>query len=441
MPMNIDFVLAILTGTIAGAAAGVLPGIGLFGAMILLMPYLQTLEWFNIVIFYACMILTCQYYGSISGIIFGVPGEISSVPASIAGFNLSVNGYTRQAIVYTGVGSFVGSLVGIAVLLLAFQYAAALNIEKLFTNDAKFIALAVAATCIILFSSRQYFLNLVLFTAGVGISLIGFTHQLQTNILGQYTMFETGIPPVAVMFGLIALPGLVSLMRSPMIRNVEHNNASSDTVRLSWPFVGLGSLVGIATGMIPGVSYILSSNLAYSIAQKFKRSNQNQQYMNQLISSETANNTGAILALIPLMLLSLPVVPSEGVLLDILYEKGILLWGKDQTFINNAAQIGSALLIASTAGLVGAVSLCVIKPSAWQKMFTTAKFIIALVVVAAIAWLAIDDGRVELWLLTAALGFAIGVKFDRVSYIPLVMGTFLGSEVVDVIYKFIIFHS
>jgi putative tricarboxylic transport membrane protein len=439
--MDIDFILAILTGTITGAAAGLLPGIGPFGVMILLMPYLQTLEWFNIVVFYACMIMTCQYYGSISGIIFGVPGEISSVPASIAGFNLSVNGYTRQAIIYTGVGSFVGSLVGVAVLLLIFQYAKALSIEQFFTNDAKFITLAVAATCIILFSSRQYFLNFALFTAGVGISLIGFNSQIQTNILGQYAMFETGIPPVAVMFGVMVLPGLVSLMRSSMTRNVESSNVGSDTVRLSWPFVGLGSLIGTVTGMIPGVSFILSSNLAYSIAQKFKRSSQNQQYMNQLISSETANNTGAVLALIPLMLLSLPVVPSEGVLLDILYEKGILLWGKDQSFIDNAVQIGSALLLASTAGLVGAVSLCVVRAGTWQRLFTTSKFIIALVVIAAISWLAIDDGRVELWLLTAALGFAIGVKFDRVSYIPLVMGTFLGSEVVDVIYKFIIFHS
>lgn len=439
--MNVDFVLAILTGTITGAAAGLLPGIGPFGAMILLMPYLQTLEWFNIVIFYACMILTCQYYGSISGIMFGVPGEISSVPASIAGFNLSVNGYTRQAIICTGVGSFVGSLVGIAVLLLTFHYAKALSIEQFFTNDAKFITLAVAAICIILFSSRQYFLNFALFTAGVGISLIGFNRQIQTNILGQYALFETGIPPVAVMFGLIVLPGLVSLMRSPMTRNFESNNERPGTVRLLWPFVGLGSLVGIATGMIPGVSYVLSSNLAYSIAQKFKRSSQNQQYMNQLISSETANNTGAILALIPLMLLSLPVVPSEGVLLDILYEKGILLWGKDQSFINNAVQIGSALLITSAAGLAGAVSLCVIRSSVWQQLVTTSKFIIALVVVAATTWIAIDDSRVELWALTAVLGFAIGVRFDRVSYIPLVMGLFLGSEVIDVVYKFIIFHS
>lgn len=439
--MNVDFVLAILTGTITGAAAGLLPGIGPFGAMILLMPYLQTLEWFNIVIFYACMILTCQYYGSISGIMFGVPGEISSVPASIAGFNLSVNGYTRQAIICTGVGSFVGSLVGIAVLLLTFHYAKALSIEQFFTNDAKFITLAVAAICIILFSSRQYFLNFALFTAGVGISLIGFNRQIQTNILGQYALFETGIPPVAVMFGLIVLPGLVSLMRSPMTRNFESNNERPGTVRMPWPFVGLGSLVGIATGMIPGVSYVLSSNLAYSIAQKFKRSSQNQQYMNQLISSETANNTGAILALIPLMLLSLPVVPSEGVLLDILYEKGILLWGKDQSFINNAVQIGSALLITSAAGLAGAVSLCVIRSSVWQQLVTTSKFIIALVVVAATTWIAIDDSRVELWALTAVLGVAIGVRFDRVSYIPLVMGLFLGSEVIDVIYKFIIFHS
>lgn len=439
--MNVDFVLAILTGTITGAAAGLLPGIGPFGAMILLMPYLQTLEWFNIVIFYACMILTCQYYGSISGIMFGVPGEISSVPASIAGFNLSVNGYTRQAIIYTGVGSFVGSLVGIAVLLLTFHYAKALSIEQFFTNDAKFITLAVAAICIILFSSRQYFLNFALFTAGVSISLIGFNRQIQTNILGQYALFETGIPPVAVMFGLIVLPGLVSLMRSPMTRNFESNNERPGTVRLLWPFVGLGSLVGIATGMIPGVSYVLSSNLAYSIAQKFKRSSQNQQYMNQLISSETANNTGAILALIPLMLLSLPVVPSEGVLLDILYEKGILLWGKDQSFINNAVQIGSALLITSAAGLAGAVSLCVIRSSVWQQLVTTSKFIIALVVVAATTWIAIDDSRVELWALTAVLGFAIGVRFDRVSYIPLVMGLFLGSEVIDVVYKFMIFHS
>lgn len=439
--MNVDFVLAILTGTITGAAAGLLPGIGPFGAMILLMPYLQTLEWFNIVIFYACMILTCQYYGSISGIMFGVPGEISSVPASIAGFNLSVNGYTRQAIIYTGVGSFVGSLVGIAVLLLTFHYAKALSIEQFFTNDAKFITLAIAAICIILFSSRQYFLNFALFTAGVGISLIGFNRQIQTNILGQYALFETGIPPVAVMFGLIVLPGLVSLMRSPMTRNFESNNERSGTVRLLWPFVGLGSLVGIATGMIPGVSYVLSSNLAYSIAQKFKRSSQNQQYMNQLISSETANNTGAILALIPLMLLSLPVIPSEGVLLDILYEKGILLWGKDQSFINNAVQIGSALLITSAAGLAGAVSLCVVRSSVWQQLVTTSKFIIALVVVAATTWIAIDDSRVELWALTAVLGVAIGVRFGRVSYIPLVMGLFLGSEVIDVIYKFIIFHS
>lgn len=438
--MNVDFILAIVAGTTTGAIAGLLPGLGPFGAMILLMPYLQTVDWFNIVIFYACMILTTQYYGSVGGIVFGIPGEISSVPSSVAGFKLSVNGYTREAIIYTSIGSFIGSLVGIAALLLTLYYAKALSIEHFFTNDAKFITLVVAAICIVLFSSRRYLLNFMLFTVGVGISLIGFNQQIQTNILGQYALFETGIPPVAVMFGLIVLPGLVSLMRSSLDKPVNLSIANSDSVRLSWPFVGLGSLIGTVTGMIPGVSYILSSNLAYSVAQKFKRASQNQQYMNQLISSETANNTGSILALIPLMLLSLPVVPSEGVLLDILYEKGILLWGKDHSFIDNAAQIGLALFIASVTGLIGAAWLYRIKATTWQRLFTTSKFIIALVVIVATIWLAIADGKAELWLLTAALGFAVGVKFNRVSFTPLVLGTFLGSEVVDVIYKFIIFH-
>ena len=89
---------SMLAGVLVGSIVGMLPGIG--PAMILLAttPLISNFDLVNLFIFYSCLISSSQYFGSVSAVVYGVAGEISSVPAAENGHALFRQGKGAYAL-------------------------------------------------------------------------------------------------------------------------------------------------------------------------------------------------------------------------------------------------------------------------------------------------------------------------------------------------------
>ena len=100
-----ELLLPGLVGIIAGFVSGFIPGIGNFAALLVIFPYLYTLDPVQVLVLYVALTTISQYIGSIPAISYGVPGESSSIPAVIESKNLKNSKQTYQAIVQSAIGS------------------------------------------------------------------------------------------------------------------------------------------------------------------------------------------------------------------------------------------------------------------------------------------------------------------------------------------------
>ena len=109
----------LLGGVLAGTIAGLLPGIGNTLIMILAFPFFLGIDNpLNIIIFYVACLSLSQYTGSITSTVFSVPGEISSLPAVKEGHKLFRKGLGSLSLSGCALGSFFGSLIAVAFVLL-----------------------------------------------------------------------------------------------------------------------------------------------------------------------------------------------------------------------------------------------------------------------------------------------------------------------------------
>jgi len=126
-----------------------------------------------------------------------------------------------------------------------------------------------------------------------------------------------GIPLIALLVGLIALPAGIDIVRTRLRTVAEKNNTTSD-----FPTAAAlrGSLIGAIAGLIPAVGNTVCSQLAWRIEKYF--SDADSHSLRRLTSAEAANNSSAVAVMLPLMMFGIPIVSSEVVLFSILQSNG-----------------------------------------------------------------------------------------------------------------------
>ena len=84
-------------------------------------------------------------------------------------------------------------------------------------------------------------------------------------------------------------------------------------------------MYGFVLAFIPGIGLDIVSNTAYEIQKKInKKLNLMKTQENNLIASETANNSGAFSILLPFLAFGIPTSTSQVLLFNILNDKGFL---------------------------------------------------------------------------------------------------------------------
>ena len=245
----------------------------------------------------------------------------------------------------------------------------------------------------------------------------------------------SGIPPILVMVGVFAVGELLAQSGKPPW---ERAPGGAARIRFPGPAMwrriarpqAIGSVIGTFEGVMPGAGGTISAFLAYNEARRWssRKDEFGHGSPEGIAAPETANNTVACTALVPLLSLGIPGSNSSAILLG-----GFLIHGLipgPTLFVNNPEIVNglyAGLLAANAALLI--LGYVVMTPCLWlvnrPKPYLMA-FIYAFVVSGVYAL----EG--SLFHVGVTLGFGLvgyGMRYFKVPFLPMVLGVVLGFMV------------
>ena len=432
----IDVLVAAILGNLLGIAAGLLPGVGVSTIVLSMYIVLLSFDITQVLVFYFCLLSSAQYFGSIPAIFLGLAGEASSYPAVIEGHTLAKRGQGITAIFQTGVGSFVGSLVGLAILLIAGQL---LGSRLAMSTGSMLLVLLIIGIAVCITSSNKWWVDVILVIVAIMFSHVG----LDINGTVPYVNFgfewlSNGISYIALASAMISAKEVmfVKLVIDPALVTVQTKivNPVVDLFKLKWAVVR-GSLIGSVGGLVPGITTIASSHYAYVLekllAKDYKKGN-----TPALVSSETANNAGAITSLLPLLVIGIPITFSEAIIFSILDSKNWEFGGAVplQLFLDHWYIFISVNLVSLILAIKGARFLIRFFPKT-KKTISIFVFTILTVIVYYSGVLSYGSGIFDV--LVFLLAVLVVALTPNVNYLPFVFWVVIGDNMIELVYRYI----
>ena len=303
-------ILWCILGVISGVLFGVIPGAGPFLAIATLYPLLQILDPFNILLFYISLLITTNYTNSVTGILYGIPGDAAAVTTARHGHKLFLKGEGHLAVSNNAISSTIGSVFAIILFLLFLP--SIYNIFKFYNSTLQLAIICTAIVFLTLLSKQKIWKTVSLFLFGGVLAKIGFDNTtFETWGTFGIDYLTLGIPFSAVMICLYIVPELLKFRDVEIGEQKTINKFGYDSSTI--PATGIGSFIGFWCGLIPGVTNILGSYLSANFVKKD---------LNKIAAAESANNSGALSSLLPLIILGIPIVGSEVLIYYLIVTKG-----------------------------------------------------------------------------------------------------------------------
>ena len=306
----------ILFGSLLGLISGLLPGVGNFVLLLIATPILLTMNPTDILITYTALVSISQYIGSVPATMFGIAGESSSFPAVIEAKKLKSVDEVSEAISGAAIGSFYGSFIVVALCFIFAPYLD--NIKYLFSTKLYVILLSTSLILMCIISKQSVVTNVLLVIFGLFLGSIGYNTAFSTPFLTFDNIYlYSGLPFIVVSIMLFAVPQLLQNTKIKDSSDFFNIPSKFKIHRLNILTSTVYSFIGFITGLVPGLTTVLSSYTAYFVSTVITDSP-----IKRIVASETANNSGAFSQLLPMLLFSIPILSSEAYLLNLLDMKG-----------------------------------------------------------------------------------------------------------------------
>jgi len=312
LPQNI---LAIGLGGLWGLLAGALPGISTSMGVVLLLSFTYTLSPMT-----AFSMLVAAYCGGITGgsitsILFGIPGEPSSVPTVIEGHALAKQGHAAFALWTFLLCSIFGGIFSVLVMMAATPLIA--NFALKF-GPPEFFALTILGLSVVSGLSGGSLLKGFL-SCSFGLFLATIGTDGITG--GERFTFDTmillgGINFVTAMVGLLAVSEILIEAEEPFkeykghvgYRGMRAEMPKFSLFRKNWFNLIRSPIIGTIVGALPGAGATIASFLAYGEAARTSKEPEKFGHgaIDGLMASESANNASTGGSMTILLSLGLP---------------------------------------------------------------------------------------------------------------------------------------
>ena len=314
-------------GCFIGTLVGVLPGIGPVSGIAILLPLTTVLPPTSAIIMMAAIYYGAMYGGSTTAIVVNIPGEASSVPTAIEGYELAKQGKAGPALAIAAIASFVAGTLG--VIALTFFAPTLAQFAVLFGPSEYFALMFMGLSLVISLSGRALLKGIISMALGLTAGLIGQDPLTGAERLtfGSVTL-TVGVDFIAIIVGLFAI--------SEVMINVEQRLTTISKMEVkSWLPTGAdikgcigamlrSSTVGFLLGLLPGCAPSVTSFVAYDLEKRASKHPERFGHgaMDGLAATEGSNNATSTAGFVPLFSFGLPTAPSMAVLLG-----GLMMYG------------------------------------------------------------------------------------------------------------------
>ncbi len=324
-PHNLLF---IFVGVLVGQIVGALPGVGPAAGMALLLPLTFGLEPVTAIMMLAGIMYGGQYGGTLTSVLINVPGEASGVMTAMDGHAMARQGRAGAALSIAAVGSFIAG-VG-AVLAVAVLTPPLASIGLRFNAPEYFLLCALGVIAVGSLGEVPI-RSLLAGVLGLTIALIGVDPLTGTPRLnfGMPSLYQ-GIDFIPVAIGVFGIAEvLASLERSERVEPIRTRLKDMWLTAEDWATcrfsIMRGGLIGLFVGIMPGAGASVASLLSYLTERKLSKNPERfgNGAIDGLAAAESANNSAAHGALIPMLSLGIPGSASSAVLMAALILHGI----------------------------------------------------------------------------------------------------------------------
>ena len=270
-----DALSFMLIGVVVGFWVGLLPGIGGATTLALMLPFVYRMAPVQAFAFLLGMHSVVSTTGEITSILFGIPGEATTVATILDGHAMAKNGQAGRALGASLTSSLIGAVVGAAALALAIPIVRPLVLTF---GSPEFFMLAIVGIAFIASLSGRGPRGLVrgFLTGCLGLLLAAVGQDPQQGIQ-RYTLQQlylwNGLDLVPVLVGFFAIPEIIDLavrgtaiaVDAPLGRLSQVRDGVIDAFRHIWLIIRC-SLIGTYIGIIPGVGGGVAQWIAYAHA-------------------------------------------------------------------------------------------------------------------------------------------------------------------------------
>lgn len=403
-------ILWCILGVLTGVLFGLIPGAGPFLAIATLYPLLQILDPFNILLFYISILITTNYTNSVTGILYGIPGDAAAVTTARHGHKLFLKGKGHLAVSNNAVSSTIGSI--FAIILFLIFLPSIYNVFQFYNSTLQLIIISVAIILLTLMSKQKMWKTISLFLFGGVLAKIGFNNTtFETWGTFGIDYLTLGIPFSAVMICLYILPELLKFRDVEIGEQKTIKKFGYDLSTI--PATGVGSFIGFWCGLIPGVTNILGSYLSATFVKKD---------LNKIAAAESANNSGVLSSLLPLIILGIPIVGSEVLIYYLIVTKGFTFSVDTISYFTDILYFIPIVLIICLVLSWGCFNIL----GQLAQIYKKHKNIIIIFIVTFICIMSIKIYPVKEWIIVCLLLFGfIGYMLKKFDTFPILYGYFL----------------
>jgi putative tricarboxylic transport membrane protein len=316
-------------GCIIGTLVGMMPGLGPLAGISLLLPATFGLNPIIAMVLLGGVYYGAMYGGSTTSILMRIPGEAASVMTCVDGYAMTQRGRAGAALAISAIGSFVAGTLGVVGLMLLAPTLASFALRF---GPPEYTALLLMGFFILAYmSGGSMAKTLAMAALGLMLGMIGI------DAMSGYTRFSfgivelgdgVGIVPVAVgLFGISEILLTAGQAAGPQVQRprLRELMPSREEFRRSIGPITRGSVLGFLIGIIPGSAHVISSFVSYGVERRISK--HPEEFGNGAIEGvagpESANNSAATGAFVPMLALGIPTGPITAVMIAAVMVHGI----------------------------------------------------------------------------------------------------------------------
>jgi putative tricarboxylic transport membrane protein len=312
-PVNIFMLIG---GILFGSIFGILPGVSVLTAVVLVLPLTYGLSADSSIILLVAIYVAGIFAGSSTSILFNMPGDPQNAATCIDGFPMTVKGEAPRALGMAIISSALGGTVGLIILVTVTEMIARVSLAF---GPAEYFALTFLGLASIAgFGHRQYGKTVLSLLLGLLLATFGVAEVTgESRLTLGFPQLMSGFNFVPVMIGALAMSemfeqigqgGSISSLYADRKFKLREGLPTLQDLRNVWTTWIRSSLIGTVIGTLPGAGATVAAFVAYGVESSV---NKRRKYFGSgeiagVAAPETANNAAGMGTFVPMLALGIP---------------------------------------------------------------------------------------------------------------------------------------